>query len=117
MTKSRRQFLSDASKIIAATGVSVLAPTVSSFGSAKNSPGDKIVLGLIGARGQGMADLRQALKQPGVECGAVCDIDNAVLLERSADIEKIQGKQPRQYKDFRKLLDNKDIDCSNNWNP
>ena len=111
MTKSRRQFLSDTSKIIAATGVSVLAPAVSSFGSAKNSPGDKIVLGLIGAKGQGMADLRQALKQPGVECGAICDIDDAVLLERSLDIEKIQGKQPKQYKDFRKLLDNKDIDA------
>ncbi|MEP7230295.1 MAG: Gfo/Idh/MocA family oxidoreductase [Ginsengibacter sp.] len=111
MTKSRRQFLSDTSKIIAATGISVLAPTASSLGSGKTSPGDKIVLGLIGARGQGMADLRQALKQPGVECGAICDVDDAVLLERSADIEKIQGKQPRQYKDFRKLLDNKDIDA------
>ncbi len=109
MSKSRRQFLSDTSKIIAATGISGFVPATSSFASSKNSPADKIELGLIGARGQGMADLRQALKQPGVECIAICDIDDTVLSERSAEIEKIQGKQPKQYKDFRKLLENKDI--------
>ncbi len=111
MSKSRRQFISDTSKIIAAGGISGFAPAVASFAATKTSPGDKIILGLIGARGQGMADLRQALKQPGVECGAICDIDDSVLLERSVDIQKIQGKQPKQYKDFRKLLENKDIDA------
>ena len=58
-----------------------------------------------------MADLRQALKQPGVRCGALCDVDDAVLTERIADVEKIQGKAPVAYKDFRQLLDNKDIDA------
>lgn len=111
MSKSRRQFLSDTSKIIAATSLPGFVPAAASFASLKNLPGDKIALGLIGARGQGMADLRQALKQPNVECIAICDIDDAVLLERSNDIEKIQGKQPKQYKDFRKLLENKDVDA------
>jgi predicted dehydrogenase len=58
-----------------------------------------------------MSNLRAALKQPGVECGAVCDIDDAILTERSAEINKIQGKASVAYKDFRKLLDNKDIDA------
>lgn len=58
-----------------------------------------------------MADLRQALKQPGVECGALCDVDDAVLRERSAEINKIQGKAPVAYKDFRRLLENKSIDA------
>lgn len=111
MSNSRRQFLSDTSKIIAAAGISGFVPATASFALPKTSPGDKIALGLIGARGQGMSDLRQALKQPGVECVAICDIDDSVLLERSADIEKIQGKQPKQYKDFRKMLENKDIDA------
>ena len=111
MSKSRRRFLSDTSKIIAATAVSSFAPVATSFGASNVSSNDKIALGLIGARGQGMADLRQALKQPGVECAAICDIDDAVLLQRTADIEKIQGKQPKQYKDFRKLLENKDINA------
>ena len=111
MSKSRRRFLSDTSKIIAATAISSFAPVATSFAASNVSSNDKIALGLIGARGQGMADLRQALKQPGVECAAICDIDDAVLLQRTADIEKIQGKQPKQYKDFRKLLENKDINA------
>ena len=112
MSKTRRQFLTDSTKLIAATGFVGIVPAASTFAAtSKPSENDKIVLGLIGAKGQGMADLRQALKQPGVECGAVCDIDDAILTERSAEINKLQGKAPVMYKDFRKLLDNKDIDA------
>jgi predicted dehydrogenase len=114
MTKTRRQFLANSTKILAATSFAGLVPAAASSTYAatpKPSNNDKIVLGLIGARGQGMANLRQALKQPGVECGALCDIDDAILTERSAEINKIQGKAPVVYKDFRKLLDNKDIDA------
>lgn len=112
MVNNRRGFISDTAKIIAASAIPGFAkPAQAQTTSKKIAASDKIVLGLIGARGQGMADLRQALKQPGVECAAVCDVDDAVLAERTADIEKIQGKPPKQYKDFRKLLDNKDIDA------
>src|SRR5215210_3798914 len=107
MSNTRREFLANSTKLLAATGFAGLAPaTASSSAATTSKPGDNdtIVLGLIGARGQGMADLRQALKQPGVRCEAVCDVDDAVLTERRADIEKIQGKAPTTYKDFRRLL-------------
>ena len=112
MANDRRGFISDTAKIIAASAIPGFVKAARPEATLKaTSANDKIVLGLIGARGQGMADLRQALKQPGVECAAICDVDDAVLTERTADIEKIQGKPPKQYKDFRKLLDNKDIDA------
>jgi predicted dehydrogenase len=114
MTRSRREFLADSTKLLAATGIAGLVPPTSASApatAAHRSAADTIVLGLIGARGQGMADLRQALKQPGVRCGALCDVDDAVLAERRADVEKIQGKAPVTYKDFRRLLENKDIDA------
>jgi len=114
MSKTRRQFLISSTKLLAATGFAGLVPAAASSPLAvtsKPSASDKIVLGLIGAKGQGMTNLRHALKQQGVECGAVCDIDDAILTERSAEINKIQGKAPVVYKDFRKLLDNKDIDA------
>jgi predicted dehydrogenase len=111
MSKTRREFLADSTKIFAATSLSGIIPA-SSFASAPRiSENDKIVVGVIGIRGQGFSDLRNALKQPGVECGAICDIDDAVLEERSNDIVKIQGKKPLHYKDFRKFLENKDIDA------
>ncbi len=71
---------------------------------------DKLVCGLIGAKGMGMADLRAFLAIPGTECAAICDVDENVLLERISDVEKLQGYKPKGYKDFRKLLENRDID-------
>jgi predicted dehydrogenase len=114
MSNTRREFLADSTKLLAATGFAGLMPATapsSAAATAKRSENDTIVLGLIGARSQGMADLRQALKQPGVRCGAVCDVDDAVLAERRTEIEKIQGKAPVAYKDFRRLLDDKSIDA------
>lgn len=112
MSETRRQFLAGTSKLLAAGTLASMVPS-SAFaqGLPKTHPSDKIILGLIGAKGQGMSDLVQALKQPGVECGAVCDIDESVLTERSAQIGKMQGKPPVIYKDFRKLLDNKEVDA------
>ena len=114
MSKTRRQFITDSSRLIAATGFAGFVPSSSSApfaATTKASASDKIVLGLIGVRNQGMSNLLHALKQPGVECGALCDIDDTVLAEKSAQINKIQGKMPTHYKDFRKLLDNKEIDA------
>jgi len=79
------------------------------FGS-WNGANDKITAGVIGINGMGFADVQAFLKQPNTECAAICDVDENVLAKRSADIEKIQGKKPAVYKDFRKLLENKDID-------
>jgi len=114
MSNTRRQFLASSTKLLAATSLAGMGPAAatSSFAAtSRPSANDKVVLGLIGARGQGMANLRQALKQPGVECGALCDVDDSVLSERSAEVKKIQGKAPVAYKDFRRLLENKGIDA------
>src|SRR4051812_47776177 len=114
MSTNRRQFLASSTKLLAATSLAGIVPAAASSSFAatsRPSDDDKLVLGLIGARGQGMADLRQALKQPGVECGALCDVDDGVLTERSAEINTIQGKAPVAYKDFRRLLDDKRIDA------
>ncbi len=37
-------------------------------------------------------------------------MDDNVLQERIGDVEKIQGKRPKGYKDFRKLLEHKGLD-------
>jgi predicted dehydrogenase len=58
----------------------------------------------------GFSDLTKFLDHPEVECLALCDIDEGVLNKRAADVEKMRGKKPAfLYKDWRKLIDNKDI--------
>jgi len=74
------------------------------------APSDRINVGLIGCNGMGFADLSEFLKHKQVECIALCDIDDSVLNKRAADVEKMRGKKPANlYKDWRKLIDNKDI--------
>lgn len=64
-----------------------------------------------GCKGMGFSDLQAFLRNPEVECIALCDIDDEVLNSRAAETQKITGKKVKNlYKDWRKLIDNKDID-------
>ena len=63
----------------------------------------KIKVGLIGCGWYGMVITRAALKTGEVEVLAVCDVDSAHLSESAAEIEKLQGKRPAVYKDYREL--------------
>jgi predicted dehydrogenase len=40
----------------------------------------------------------------------MCDVDANVLAKRAAETEKMQGFKPKLYGDYRKLLENKDVD-------
>jgi len=103
---SRRKFLKNSA--IAAAGLSI-APAFS--GTIKGIPAsDRINIGLIGCNGQGFSNLSAFLRHPEVECLALCDIDESVLNRRASNVEKIRGNKPANlYRDWRKLIDNKDI--------
>jgi predicted dehydrogenase len=83
----------------------VLASSGKRFG-----PNDKIRLGVIGCNGMGFNNLVSMLKQPEVELVALCDVDRRVLARRSGELENNGLKKPRWYKDYRRMLDQKDID-------
>ena len=84
-------------------------PFNSLYGS--NAPGDKIKIGLIGCRNQGWSNLEAFLQYPGVECISMCDVDDQYLYQRASDLEKLTGKRPPQMvKDWRRVIDNKDVD-------
>ena len=103
---TRRVFLKNTA--ITTAGLS-LAPALSGALTGC-APSDRINVGLIGCNGMGFADLSTFLENPQVECIGLCDIDDSVLNRRAADVEKIRGKKPANlYKDWRKLIANKDI--------
>ncbi len=74
------------------------------------SPNDRIQIGLIGCKGMGFADLISTLKIPEVEVVALCDVDEEVLRAKTQELEKAEIKKPKRYTDYRKMLDDKDID-------
>ncbi len=103
---TRRVFIRNTALTGAALG---LVPTLSGA-LVGCSPSDRINVGVIGCNGQGFADLNAFLDHPQVECIALCDVDESVLNRRAADVEKRRGKKPPNlYKDWRKLIENKDI--------
>ncbi len=76
----------------------------------KVSPNDQIGVGLIGCKGMGFSDLSSMLKISEVQIVGLCDVDDGVLQKRTADLQKAGFNKPILYKDYRKLLENKDID-------
>ncbi|HEY4335819.1 MAG TPA: Gfo/Idh/MocA family oxidoreductase [Puia sp.] len=111
--RDRRSFLQQSSALVGGailTSAFDLAPfsRLRKYASAS----DRIRVGAIGLNGMGWSDLRAALKVPGVEVAALCDIDKNVLDKRMNDLSKmgIDTSGIRTYGDYRKVLDQKDID-------
>jgi predicted dehydrogenase len=74
------------------------------------SAAEKIRVGLIGCGGISRADLTAFLSYPEVECPVVCDVDDAQLAKGIALVEKLRGRHPDTVKDFRRVIERKDVD-------
>lgn len=80
------------------------------------SPNDKIRIATIGMGIMGHADTDTALKVPGIELAAVCDLYTGRLTR----VKEKYGNQVYTTRDYRELLSRKDIDAviiatSDNW--
>ncbi|MGM0620904.1 MAG: Gfo/Idh/MocA family protein [Bacteroidota bacterium] len=71
----------------------------------------KIKIGLIGCGWYGMVITTAALKVGGVEVIAVCDVDSEHLKNSASEIESVQGSRPKTFKDYRELLDLKELEA------
>lgn len=107
MNSTRRNFIKAASVLAAGT---VLPLDRLSATGTRVSPNDKIQVALIGGNSMGYSDLASFVKNPEVECVAMCDIDQNVLSRRTDDLVKLGLPKPQLYTDYRKMLENKDID-------
>lgn len=107
MITNRRDFLKKSGLAVAGAGLIASPFNISASVLGAN---EKITCGLMGVKGMGFSNLRAFLRQPNTECIALCDVDRNELERRVADTEKLQDKKPIAYTDFRKMLENKDID-------
>ncbi len=109
MKHSRRSFMKSATKATAAVGISTLLPWQSLATTNLVAPSDRLNIGAIGINGMGWEDLTQLLKVPGTNVIGLCDVDGNVLDKRKNELSQ-KGIQTKTYSDYRKLLENKDID-------
>lgn len=111
MTYSRRHFLSTTAKITAAGSLAGGFPSIWAASSLRTPPSDQLNIALIGSRNRGFRVLKHHLDLGGVNCVALCDVDQRVLDEKSQFLQETYEQKPLLYNDFRKLLENKDIDA------
>src|ERR1700710_1116001 len=114
LMNSRRDLLQN-SAILAGGSVLASALNNQAFAIFKNriSPADQLNIGAIGINGMGWADVTAAVKIPGVNLVALCDVDKNVLDKRMGDLAKlnVDSGKVKTYSDYRQLLDRKDIDA------
>jgi len=120
MTISRRKFIHTATAI---TGGAAFSPVIADFAHASrpvlsvagmpaagSSAADRIRVAAIGINSMGWADINAVINNPGVECVALCDADRNVLDKRAAGFAS-KGIQVKTFGDYRRILDDKDIDA------
>src|SRR5271167_1562857 len=109
---TRRKFLQKSAAATAFAPVALGAlsgPFVRSVRADEAAPSEKVRLGLIGCGGQGLVDLECFFLNPEVECAVVCDVDDAHIAKGLEICEKKGRKKPDTTKEFRSVLDRKDV--------
>ncbi|MDZ4287850.1 MAG: Gfo/Idh/MocA family oxidoreductase, partial [Prosthecobacter sp.] len=99
---SRRHFLKTAGAIAAASA----APSVRAVAA-----NDKISVACIGIRGRGNSVMSTFIAEPDCEVTHLCDVREAVLAQRGAEVKAKTGKMPKLVKDYRDLLSDPSIDA------
>jgi predicted dehydrogenase len=111
MDYSRRKFLNTSGHTLAgATLLSALPWDVIAGKKAGISQNDRINVGVIGANGMGWSNAKSFMKIPEVNLMAICDVDENVINKRVAEVKEANITL-KAYSDYRKMLENKDIDA------
>jgi predicted dehydrogenase len=111
---SRKQFLQQSSLLAGGLALSsVFNNNAYAFIKNKLAPSDQLNIGAIGINGMGWSNVQAALKVPGVNLIAVCDVDKNVIDRRLGELGKtgVNVSKIKMYGDYRKLLEQKDIDA------
>ena len=105
-TQTRRQFIKQSTAL--AGGASLGLGLSSRLVAQSLGANDRVVFGLIGCGTMGRENMRHFLQlnQP---VAAVCDVDESHCERAAAEVVKAGQAAPKRFKDFRQLLEQKDI--------
>jgi predicted dehydrogenase len=101
---ARRDFLRWSLAATAATA----APSSLRAASGAN---DRIGLGIMGINDRGMDLALEIGKRKDVDIQYLADPDSRLFNERAKAVEQTNGKRPRCVQDFRRMLDDRDVDA------
>ena len=106
MSFERRRFLKHTMASLAAIHIATGAAKV-----AKAVASERVRVGVMGAGGRALSLIQTFASNPEVDIVAIADVDESKLGPGVTAAAKLQGREPRVEKDFRRLIDNKTIDA------
>ncbi|HEU5145557.1 MAG TPA: Gfo/Idh/MocA family oxidoreductase [Chryseosolibacter sp.] len=112
MKTKRRDFIKSAALGAAAVSFGGVLPGFSakSYGNILGA-NERINVAAMGVNARGLAVSGNFARQENCEVTYVCDVDTRAADKCIAALEKIQGKRPKAEGDFRKALEDKDLDA------
>lgn len=108
-TVTRRHFLKQSTTTVAAGAM--FGGLTLPGGARAAAASEKLRVGLIGCGGMGKGDLATFFRYDDVDCPVVCDVDDRMLGEAVKLVEDSRGHRPDTVKDFRRVLERKDVDA------
>lgn len=112
LAHSRRKFLKNTGKGAAALAVAQMLPGISARSYASISgANDRVRVGMMGVNARGLALANNFAAQPNCEVISVSDVDTRAADKCISQVDKVQKKKPTAVPDFRKALENKDLDA------
>src|SRR4051812_35002120 len=101
----RRDFV----KQTTVAGLGVLATRQMSPLRQSKSPNETVRVAVVGVNSRGVVHAQNFSRLPNSEVAYICDVDSNVI-KKGLDGAKSQTKTPRTAGDFRRILDDKDVD-------
>jgi predicted dehydrogenase len=109
---TRRDFIKKATMGTAALSIGGILPGMSAKSYAGiTGANEKIRVGIIGVNSRGRALAANYAKIEGCEVAYICDVDSRAIPKCIEEVEKISGYRPKAQRDFRRLLESKDLDA------
>lgn len=105
---SRRQFLGRSAQNAAGVAAGMVGLSSSVARADRSAP---VRVGVIGVRTQGKALASKFAAQPNVTVAALCDVDESLKSAAVKPVMEHQAEEPRWESDFRRLLDDSEIDA------
>jgi len=105
---TRRSFVETSSK---AAAVAALAGLVRPLARGGVSPNERPNVALIGCGGRGRFVSRVMVDEAGANCTCLCDLSDDRLNQCWKFLEEVQPAKPRFEKDYRRVLEAKDVDA------
>ncbi|MBM52761.1 MAG: dehydrogenase [Acidobacteria bacterium] len=104
---SRRRFVKQSA--VAGIGISALGHIPAVYG--QNSPSQHITVAVMGVNSRGDVLAQTFAQASGAEVAYVCDVDSRVVEKTMASVANHQQRTPQGIGDFRRALDDDDVDA------